>query len=183
MTGRLTASFTRRREPTDRVRVTRSDGTSTAWDFPTYGDVLPHDLVHLVVEEGLGLTAGFWGLVDQGADVVMVGDQAVLAREGTPLADQPGTDVTGLVQAEEAVALLGPQPRLEQAGKITIARLDPESLTTPDPHVTARQLAFQLPETATPDRIEAIRGRLQQLARRWRGRDDATITLTWRGET
>lgn len=35
------------------VEVTRSDGTSLCWDFPSYGDALPRDLCHLIVEEGL----------------------------------------------------------------------------------------------------------------------------------
>jgi hypothetical protein len=61
----LEASFVRRRGSRDRVYVTRSDGTTTGWDFPSYGDGLPHDLCHLVVEEALGLSEGFWGLVDR----------------------------------------------------------------------------------------------------------------------
>ena len=49
----LEVAFVRRRGGRDRVYVTRADGTSTGWDFPSYGDWLPHDLCHLVVEEGL----------------------------------------------------------------------------------------------------------------------------------
>lgn len=161
------------------MHVTRGDGTSLAWDFPSYHDVLPHDLVHFVVEKGLGLTDGFWGLVDHGADVAIVGDQAVLTRGGMPLTNLPGADFAGLVQAEETVALLGPQPRLEQAGKITIARLDPESFTNVGIPDTADRLGFQLPPTATPDNIEAIRRSLRQLAQQWRDLDDEPITLTW----
>lgn len=179
VTGALTASFTRCRGHTDGVRVTRGDGTTTGWDFPSYGDVLPHDLVHVIVEEGLGLTDGFWSLVDQGADVVMAGDQAVLCRDGVPLTEQPDADFTGLMRAEEAVALLGPQPHLAQAGEFLVARLDPEPVTASDLPDTARRLGFQLPPDATPDRIEAVRTRLRDLARRWRDTDDGTITLTF----
>jgi hypothetical protein len=57
----LEVSFVRRRGKRDRVYVHRSDGTSTGWDFPSYGDGLPHDLCHLVVEDELGLPDGFWG--------------------------------------------------------------------------------------------------------------------------
>jgi len=57
----LKATFVRRRGRRDRVYVTRADGTSTGWDFPSYGDGLPHDLCHLVVEEELKLSGGFWG--------------------------------------------------------------------------------------------------------------------------
>ena len=30
--------------------------------------ILPHDLVHLIVESAFGLRSGFWGLVDSGLD-------------------------------------------------------------------------------------------------------------------
>src|SRR3984893_12789772 len=63
------ATFVRRRGSRDRVYVTRGDGTSTGWDFPSYGDGLPHDLCHLVVEEALRLADGFWGVVHQGGGV------------------------------------------------------------------------------------------------------------------
>ena len=81
MTRSLSVSFTRHRGRNDQVEVTRSNGTSVSWDFPSYGDVLPHDMIHLVVEEGLGMQDGFWGLVDQGADVAMLNEQTVLSRK------------------------------------------------------------------------------------------------------
>jgi hypothetical protein len=61
--------FVRKRGERDRVYVTRTDGTEVSWVFPSYGDALPHDLVHLVVEAAFGLARGFWGRVDEGADV------------------------------------------------------------------------------------------------------------------
>ena len=42
------------------------------------GDGLPHDLCHLVVEDGLELSEGFWGLFDQ-LPVAPVGTSAVTA--------------------------------------------------------------------------------------------------------
>jgi hypothetical protein len=119
MSGRLTASFTRRRGEHDEVQFVRTDGTKTEWEFPSYGDALPHDFVHFIVEEGLGLTDGFWGLIDDGADVVMGNDQAVLARDGEPLRE-PVADFSGLTKAEEAVALLGPKPVLETVGRLLV---------------------------------------------------------------
>ena len=86
--------------------MTRSDGTATGWDFPTYGDGLPHDLCHLVVEDELGISDGFWGLVDRGVDVGLVDNQATLISKGQPLVQQPGADITGLIYAEEVVAAL-----------------------------------------------------------------------------
>lgn len=107
----LEAAFVRRRGGRDRVYVTRADGTSTGWDFPSYGDWLPHDLCHLVVEEELGLTNGFWGLVDLGIEVGLVNNQATLLRDGAPLVEHAQLDLTGLTEAEAAVsALTGPAP-------------------------------------------------------------------------
>ncbi|ADP79584.1 hypothetical protein FraEuI1c_1522 [Pseudofrankia inefficax] len=179
VSGALTASFSRRRGQADQVHVTRGDRSTTSWRFPSYGDVLPHDLVHFVVEEGLGLTDGFWGLVDQGADVILEGDQAVLTRDGLPLTEHRDVDFTGLTRAEEAVALLGPQPRLEQPGRLIVARPAPGSFTAPDLADAARRLGFRLPPTATADTIAAIHTRLRDLAHRWNARDGEAITLTW----
>jgi len=86
--------------------VTRTDGTSACWDFPSYGNGLPHDLCHLVVENELGLKRGVWGLVDQGVEVCLVKNPATLMLGGTPLADHANFDFTGLMDAETAVALL-----------------------------------------------------------------------------
>ena len=116
MPGHLSASFTRRPGERDLVHVVRTDGTETEWEFPGYGDALPHDLVHFVVEQGLGLKDGFWGLLDDGAEVVWVSDQAVLSRNGEPLRE-PAVNFSGLVKAEEAVALLGPGPSSNRPGR------------------------------------------------------------------
>jgi len=64
----LNALFVRTLGERDRIYVTRSDETAVSWAFPTYGDVPPHDMIHLVVESAFGVTHGFWGWVDAGAD-------------------------------------------------------------------------------------------------------------------
>jgi len=138
-------AFVRRRGGRDRVYVTRADGTSTGWDFPSYGDWLPHDLCHLVVEEELGLADGFWGLVDRGVEVGLVDNQATLLRDGRPLVEQPDVDLRGLMDAEAAVAAL--------TGSGMTA--------TPD-----------LPVTAPPETIAAIERRLDALAAEWRALED-----------
>ena len=102
----MEVAFVRRRGSRDRVYVTRGDGTSTGWDFPSYGDWLPHDLCHLVVEEELRLKDGFWGLVDRGVEVGLVNNQATLIRDGKPLVEHPEVNLTGLMEAEAAVAAL-----------------------------------------------------------------------------
>jgi hypothetical protein len=52
----------------DRLRVVRDDSSETGCDMPRQG-VLPHDLVHAVVESRLQLNEGFLGLVGKGADI------------------------------------------------------------------------------------------------------------------
>ena len=86
--------------------VTRADGTSTGWDFPSYGDGLPHDMCHLVVEDELKLPYGFWGLIDQGGEIEPINGEATLAHNGKPLVEMSGSDFAGLIQAEAVVAAL-----------------------------------------------------------------------------
>jgi hypothetical protein len=109
----------------------------------------------------LGLPDGFWGLVEQGVEVGLVHNQATLIRDGTPLVEQAGTDLTGLLEAETAVATLGR------------AEGEPE----PRPGV-------ELPAGATPETVATIHRRLRALAERWRGLDDgAAIALTFSRRT
>src|SRR5262245_57789446 len=63
----LRARFVRTVGERDKVYVRRSDGSETSWVFASFGEGLPHDLVHLVVEQDYGLRDGFWGRVDRGA--------------------------------------------------------------------------------------------------------------------
>lgn len=137
--------------------MTREDGTSSSWDFPSYGDALPHDLCHLVVESELGLTDGFWGLIDQGVDVGLVNNQAALMRDNRPLAEHAGFDLSGLLEAEAAVAVLaGP---VNGVGDVN-----------------------ERPVGAEPEAINTIRDRLRQLSEQWRRLDDGTaMTLQYRG--
>jgi hypothetical protein len=171
----LEVSFVQNRASRDRVYVTRSDGTSTGWDFPTYGDGLPHDLCHLVVEDGLGLTEGFWGLVDQHVDVGLVNNEPTLIRDGKPFVEQPGVDFTGLTQAEKAVALLAaPGVEVEQARR-------PSAAARPMDEI-AEQLGFSLADGVTPAAVVAIHDRLQELGLRWRSlTDGGSIVLTFSG--
>lgn len=52
----------------DLLRCVRQDGTETATTMPRQG-VLPHDLIHYVVESVLRYDRGFLGLVAKGADI------------------------------------------------------------------------------------------------------------------
>jgi hypothetical protein len=152
----LTVTFVRHRVRRDRIYVTRSDGTSTGWDFPTYGDRLPHDLCHLVVELGLGIADGFWGLVDQGVAVELVDNQATLVRDGRPLARHPGFDATDLMRAETAVAYFSGSG---DAG-------------TP--------FGVEPPEGVSEAEIASMRRHLDDLGRQWRDLEDGgSITLDY----
>src|SRR5579859_7414385 len=164
----LEVSFVRRRGSRDRVYVTRDDGSSTGWDFPSYGDGLPHDLCHLVVEDELCLTEGFWGLVDQGVDVGLVNNQATLLRDGRPLVEHIGADFSGLTEAEAAVAVLaGPSVDVTTSGELAVARLTTALGGTATAGDMAQALGVQLPASATPDAIAAVRTRLRELSERW----------------
>ncbi len=165
----LDVLFVRRRGSRDRVYVTRDDGSSTAWEFPSYGDGLPHDLCHLVVEHELRLSEGFWGLVDQGVDVGVVDNQATLMRDATPLIDHVGVDFSGLAEAEVAVAVLaGPGVDVASSGELAVARFAAQRATTTGAGHFAHAPGSTLPASLTPDAIATIGTRLQQLAEQWR---------------
>jgi hypothetical protein len=72
----MLVTFVRTVGSADRIYVHRSDGGEASWTFPSYGDGLPHDLVHLVVEAAFGLGKGLWGLVDAGADMARINAEA-----------------------------------------------------------------------------------------------------------
>jgi hypothetical protein len=177
----MEVSFVRHRGRRDRVYVTRSDGTSTAWDFPSYGDRLPHDLCHLVVEQELGIVNGFWGLVDEGVEVMMVDDQATLVRDGRPLVQQVGVDFSDLMAAEEAVALLSPTGiRSEDRSGLMLIDLGAASPDAPHGEDLRAALGFDLPPGTSDEVAASVRHRLDDLAARWRSLDDdEAIVLAW----
>lgn len=87
----------------DEIVVTRSDGSSVRTTFPKKGPV-PHDAVHLFVEEELQLERGFWGMVASGHDpeeiqeIARAGGHASAKRMGAPDAA-----IVELLQAERIV--------------------------------------------------------------------------------
>ena len=58
-------------ERQDRLEYVRGDGSRCATDMPRQG-ILPHDLIHYVIEQGLGLRGGFLSLVAAGGDASFV---------------------------------------------------------------------------------------------------------------
>ncbi|HEX5010864.1 MAG TPA: hypothetical protein VFY71_10725 [Planctomycetota bacterium] len=72
----LRARFVRTVGERDRVYVRRSDGSETSWEFASYGEGLPHDLVHVVVERDFGVREGFWGRVNRGVAPARITEEA-----------------------------------------------------------------------------------------------------------
>src|SRR5215470_13391580 len=72
----MEVSFVRSQGQRDRIYVRRTNGTEVSWVFPTFGNYIPHDLVHLVVEAAFGLRQGFWGRVDAGVDPARINAEA-----------------------------------------------------------------------------------------------------------
>lgn len=173
----LQVTFVRRRGRRDHIYVEREDGTTTDWAFPSYGDGLPHDLCHLVVEDELGLTDGFWGLVDRGVEVGLVDNEATLLQDGTPYAERAGVDLTGLLHAEAAVATLGSPAIAVAIGDATVA--DAEQ-TGSDLGAVVARFGVELPGAVTAEAERAIGTRLAELAVRWRAIEDrGSIVLTF----
>jgi hypothetical protein len=65
---KLIAQRLGRTDKLDRLRCIRRDGSETFTAMPRQG-ILPHDLVHYVVESGLVWAHGFLGMIAAGADI------------------------------------------------------------------------------------------------------------------
>ena len=53
-------SFARTAGERDRFYVQPPDDSEASWNYPSYGDAVPRDLVHFVVERALGMSDGIW---------------------------------------------------------------------------------------------------------------------------
>lgn len=90
-------------EADDRIEIRRADGSVAETRFPKKGPV-PHDAVHWIVEETLGLPNGFWGMIASGrhqGDVQEIAKAAGHASAGR--ADVPDASIVQLLQAERLV--------------------------------------------------------------------------------
>lgn len=151
----LEASFVRTVGERDRIYVTRSDGSTVSWVFATYGDVLPHDLVHLVVESAFGIAGGFWGRVDAGAD------PAAITREANREGGRDKYAAFGADQSQLQLAEALANVRwLAEATPVTVL-LD-EALTA------CRDAGLVPPSALSTERVGQLRAVLAELARQWR---------------
>ena len=152
----LKASFVRTVGDRDRIYVVRSDGSLVNWAFPTYGDALPHDLIHLVVEAAFGLAQGFWGRVDAGADPAAIMADAN-RRGGSNKFSGFGTAMWEL-QLAEVLANPG-----WLVGEPTAASLRERIIGA------CRESGLAAPELLSAERIDQVCVVLKRLASQWRG--------------
>lgn len=151
----MDVSFVRVRGQRDRIYVHRTDGSEVSWVFPTYGDQLPHDLVHLVVEAAFEVRQGFWGRVDAGVDPNRVNEEA--NRLGGPDKYKGfGDDRRDLLLAEGLAAGSWLNPDLSDEERR-------EALTE-----DCGKYGLTPPPTMTLDRIREVRDALARLREAWR---------------
>jgi hypothetical protein len=138
-------SFVRTVGAADRIYVRRSGGGEASWSFPTYGDVLPHDLVHLVVESAFGVRDGIWAAIDAGVDPARANAMATRAG-GKDKFRGTGLDRPGVLRSED----------LANAGWFI---RDDDGV---------RAALAEAGVAATADEVAAARARLDELGARWR---------------
>jgi hypothetical protein len=144
----MRVTFVRTVGAKDRIYVNRHGGGETSWEFPSYGDELPHDLVHLVVESRFGVR-GVWASVAAGADLAAI-------NRASSRGDKAGYQELG-DQALLAEALANaPWTRLDEAPDAAAVR--------------TRMIAMypELPDAVTEPAIEHVRAELVGMRERWR---------------
>jgi len=152
----LNASFVRTAGERDRIYVTRADGSEMSWVFATYGDVPPHDMIHLIVESAFDITHGFWGRVDAGVDPGAI-TAAANRIGGRNKYAAFGDDLSGLALAE-VLANSGWLTNDDSADAMhrTIA-------------LTCREARVDPPRLLSIERTAKVREVLKHLAARWKG--------------
>jgi hypothetical protein len=138
----------------DRIYVRRSDGVATEWTFPSMGNELPHDLVHLVCEAGFAIADGIFAAVDAGLDLAKVNARANKVGgkhkyRGTGL-DRPSAYVS-----EALAAAFGPFGGPDEARLASIA-------------VACRELEVAMPKSVTLERVAEVKSALDRLRTKWR---------------
>ncbi len=83
----------------DTLRCVRRDGSETTAKMPRQG-VLPHDLIHYVVENALRFEHGFLGMVAKGADISFA--MATAHETGASIASNQAPQAESLVESLQA---------------------------------------------------------------------------------
>jgi hypothetical protein len=152
----LRARFVRTAGERDKVYVRRSDGSETSWVFPTFGDGLPHDLVHLVVERDFGVRDGFWGRVDRGIDPAKITEYANRAGGKGKFAGF-GEDLRELLLAEALANCGWFLPGADDAARRSeVGR-------------QCAELGIELPVRVTAAALAETARRLRELQVQWQG--------------
>jgi hypothetical protein len=133
----------------DSLRCVRRDGSETSVHMPRQG-ILPHDLVHYVVEEALGYREGFLGTVASGAEIDYAAQRSH-APQCPELAEQ-------LVHAEAIVESLQAQ--------LWSASFDAAMFTTGVEGACAVR-GHSVPDLASVDVRAALFDRALALGQRW----------------
>ncbi|WP_067733960.1 hypothetical protein [Novosphingobium naphthalenivorans] len=154
----------------DRIEILREDGSSVVTRFPKKGPV-PHDAVHYFVEQGLGLTQGFWGMVADGRHPE---DLAELANEhghaSASRAVVPGMAIVQLLQAERLVECF--EADLWVGGGDDQALLALAATACASSYVPLPQIA--------EDALMEIRDSLSQFACNWMDANEGHVArLSW----
>lgn len=99
---KLTVTMTKRRRD-DIIEIRREGGAVERFSFPKKGPV-PHDAIHLFVEEALGFSAGFWGMVSMGARPAEIQEISKAAGHASAKrAAKPGAQIVEILRAERIV--------------------------------------------------------------------------------
>lgn len=146
----------RRAGSPDRIYVTRDDGSETGWTFPSYGEALPHDLVHWAVETTFALDEGLWGRVARGVDVARVNAMANRVG-GRDTWHAMGPDLRHLLLSE-ALAVMA----------WTDDERGPEDLCA-EARARVQEAGVELGREVTPVIVLELRRLLEDLLTRWRG--------------
>jgi len=151
----MTIRFVRIAGQADRIYVKRSNGSEVAWEFPTLGSEIPHDMTQLVVESMFGLRNGFWGRVDAGVDPKKINEMA--NRRGGPNKYAGfGDDLSELYLAEALAGLSWQMRELSPADRLAFFR-----------SACAKQ-SLTPPSDVTEDSLAAAERRINELRAEWR---------------
>ena len=152
----MRVTFVRMVDGPDRVYVQRDDGSETSWSFPSYGEGLPHDLVHLVAEDRLGVTPGIWGRIAQGMDLARINARA--NRAGGAVASKYAVmgDLRDVLLSESLACAPWHSADVTDDERLENVRF------------TAAGLGIDLPAHIDAAAVQGLRELLDDLAARWR---------------
>ncbi len=154
----------------DHVAVTRTDGSRTHFSFAKKGPY-PHDAFHFFIERGLGMQAGFWGLVARGMEPDAVQAMALAGGHASAKrAAEPDPGIVELIQAERLVECF-------EAASWSGGADDAAIMAMAEP---AWATSLVPPPTGVPDKLSGIRAALDVfLDEWWDASVNATLELEW----